>query len=239
MKGVESTTSDFSHITSHLGDIIDEAQRAMGICEGSRTFARDFLRIEIQGPKRPQLTVVDLPGMIQNENQAGDKKMVDDLIEQYIKQPRAVCLAMITAMNDADKQRVLILVKKADPEGRRSLGFITKPDTLSPGSGNEKSFFELATNQNEKYFFNLGWHVVKNRKFEEMEISFAKRNDLEDAFFRESNLQSLPESSRGIAALRLRDVLFGHFERELPGICGETAKKLNAFKTSLEKLGMS
>lgn len=213
----------------------------MGIGEGSRTFARDVLSIEIEGPNRPQLTVVDLPGMIQNENQAGDKELVDGLIKQYINQPRAICLAIITAMNDADNQRVLTLVKKADPEGHRSLGIITKPDTLPPGSGNEKSFIELANNQNEKYFFNLGWHVVKNRKFEETQVSFNERNRLEDSFFRDSNFKDLPKNSVGIDALRQRlsDVLFDHVKRELPGIRSEVGKMLSAIRKRLENLGMS
>ena len=33
----------------------------------SRAFAKDVLSIEIEGPSRPQLTLVDLPGLVQTE----------------------------------------------------------------------------------------------------------------------------------------------------------------------------
>lgn len=44
--------------------------RTMGIGDASslaseaRAFAKDVLSIEIEGPSRPQLTLVDLPGLI-------------------------------------------------------------------------------------------------------------------------------------------------------------------------------
>ena len=33
----------------------------------TRAFARDILDIEIEGPSRPQLTLVELPGYIENK----------------------------------------------------------------------------------------------------------------------------------------------------------------------------
>ena len=216
-----------------IGDASDNGQ--------SRTFARDVLSIEIEGPSRPQLTVVDLPGMIQNENELGDKALVDDLTVEYISQPRTICLAIITAMNDADNQRILTFARKADPEGKRSVGIITKPDTLPPGSGSQVSFIDLASNKVKRYFFKIGWHVLKNRKFEESDVSLRERNRLEAEFFRTSNFKELPPRNTGIEALRTRlsDVLFDHIRRELPGMRTEVERLLNVTKQCLEQLGMS
>lgn len=60
--------------------------------------------------------------------------------------------------NDAVNQPIL-----------RTLGIITKPDRLSAGSGSESKFLELA--RNKDVFFKLGWHVLKNRSFEEADSS--------------------------------------------------------------------
>ena len=218
----------------------------MGITDGSnggasRTFARDVLSIEIAGPGRPQLTVVDLPGLIQNENEDGDKALVEELTTKYISQSRTICLAIITAANDADNQRILSLVKKADPEGNRSLGIITKPDTLPENSGSERSFIDLARNANKKYFFKLGWHVLKNRKFEENEVTFEERNKIETTYFRTSNFKELPQTSFGIDALRhrLSEILFEHIKRELPEMRSEVDKMLSNNHRKLSALGTS
>ncbi|KAL1301931.1 hypothetical protein AAFC00_002392 [Neodothiora populina] len=240
--------SDFSQLTAELGTIIDDSKLCMGIGsngedsnEDSSTFARDVLRIEIQGPSRPQLTVVDLPGLIQNENRRGEKEMLDRLTMQYLEQSRTICLPVITATNDADNQRILTFVKDADPAGDRSLGIITKPDTLPAGSGSENAFIALANNEIKKYSFKLGWHVLKNRDHREREASFARRNKLEAEFFRQSNFQRLPADILGIGTLsnRLSSILFDHIRKELPSIRSEVESMLAAVKQRNEILGPS
>lgn len=246
IKAFSDAVTDFAHLTTQLAAIIEKAKKVMGIADGSdvtnsRTFARDVLSIEITGPGRPQLTVVDLPGLIQNENNSGDKALVDELTKHYISQPRTICLAVITAMNDADNQRILTLVKEVDPESNRSMGIVTKPDTLPPGSGSERSFIELASNMNKKYFFKLGWHVLKNRSFKETDVSSRTRDLNEETFFRTSNFKDVPVDSLGINALRrkLSEVLFEHVKRELPGMRAEVDKMLKNTQQTLATFGDS
>jgi len=43
----------------------------------------------------------------------------------------------------------------------RTLGVITKPDTLTPGGEGEKKWISLA--RNEEVDFAHGWHVLRNR----------------------------------------------------------------------------
>lgn len=92
------SVNDFSSLTTQLASVIEEAKVIMGIGGDSnervsKMFARDVLSIEISGPGRPQLTVVDLPGMIQNDDGTGDKELVDELTMKYIEQSRTICLA--------------------------------------------------------------------------------------------------------------------------------------------------
>jgi hypothetical protein len=50
-----------------LPELIDNAKRATAIGSFGRAFSKDLLRIEISGPDRPHLTIVNLPGLIHSE----------------------------------------------------------------------------------------------------------------------------------------------------------------------------
>lgn len=134
-------------------------------------FACDVLSVEIEGPNQPQLTVVNLPRIIQSETKETSQADVDmtvKITESYISQPRTICLAVVSATNDYANQPILNKVRQFDPKGERTLGIITKPDRLPPGSDTENGFLQLA--KNEDIFFTLGWHVLKNRSFEEGQL---------------------------------------------------------------------
>ena len=165
------------------------------------------------------MTLVDIPGLIANATKGvtdADVKTVAEITDRYISQPRTICLAVISATNDHANQPILTEVRKYDPDGDRTLGIITKPDRVPAGSGREKAFISLA--QNEDVFFKLGWHVLKNRSFEEGNTSLMERNIAEQTFFHTSNFKTLPRESVGIDTLRSRLslLLFEHVKRELP-----------------------
>jgi hypothetical protein len=62
-----------------------------------------------------------------------------------MKNPRSVVLAVVTAKNDHALQIILKRAKEVDPKGLRTLGLITKPDTLPRGSDSEADFINLAS----------------------------------------------------------------------------------------------
>ncbi len=147
-------------------------------------FSKDVLSIEIEGPFRPQLTLVDIPGLIQTETKGvteADVDVVAEITDYYIRQSRAIWLAVVSATHDYANQKILTKVREVDPEGERTLGIITKPDRLSTGSCSERAFLELA--RNNDVFFKLGWHVLKNRTFEEGTMSLTERKVSEATFF--------------------------------------------------------
>lgn len=121
----------------------------------------------------------------------------------------------------------------------RTLGVITKPDSLSKGSGSEAKFLELA--RNEDVFFKLGWHVIKNRKFEEAKFSIQERNLSEQTFFSTSNFNTLPKENVGIDALRVKlsHLLFDHVKKELPKLQDDLESALESAQDELHLLGES
>jgi len=77
-----------------------------------------------------------------------------------MKELRSIILAVVSAKNDYANQIVLKLARATDKKGNRTLGVITKPDTLIPSSESEAMYVSLARNQDVE--FRLGWHVLKN-----------------------------------------------------------------------------
>lgn len=234
----KESISDFSELPS----LMNKATALMGIADSSstRAFAKDVLSVEIQGPLRPQLTLVDLPGLIQNETKGvkeTDIQIVKEITEHYISQPRTICLAVISATNDYANQGILTKVRKVDPEGERTLGIITKPDRLSSGSGSEKAFMSLA--KNEDIFFRLGWHVLRNRTFEDGSSSFEERNAAEALYFRTSNFKTLPKDCVGVDSLRTRlsQLLFDHVKQELPKLREDLDSALVDSQNQLKTMG--
>jgi GTPase SAR1 family protein len=242
IKAFRESIDDFSN----LPDLMSKATKLMGLDDPShnqaRAFAKDVLSIEIEGPTRPQLTLVDLPGLIQTQTKGvteEDVRLVAEITDSYIKQERTICLAMVSATNDYANQGILKRVREVDPNGERTLGIITKPDRLPPGSGSEKAYIELA--KNKDIFFSLGWHVLKNRSFEEGDSSFRARNASEMAYFRTSNFSTLGKSSVGISNLRerLSTLLFNHVKKEIPKLRTDLEEAMKATSDNLKAKGTS
>jgi GTPase SAR1 family protein len=242
IKAFAESITDFSN----LPRIMNMATTVMGISNtdtsdpSARAFAKDTLSIEIEGPSRPQLTLVDIPGLIQTSTKGvsdADVDLVANITDHYISQPRTICLAVVSATHDAANQPILRKVRQVDPQGDRTLGIITKPDRLPAGSGSESKFLELA--RNEDVFFKLGWHVLKNRSYEEGSFSLAERNSSEARYFSNSNFRSLPKEKLGIDKLRTRLslLLFEHVKQELPKLRQDLEEALREAEEELAKLG--
>ncbi|KAF2227464.1 P-loop containing nucleoside triphosphate hydrolase protein [Elsinoe ampelina] len=239
LKALDLKLDDFSK----LGDLMERATDAMGLNTPDQfqphAFSRDVLSIEISGPTRPQLTLVDLPGLIHSETKyqsRDDVKLIQELVEDYIKEKRTIVLAVVSAKNDVANQ--IVLSKARDlGAGDRTLGIITKTDVLEPGTDNEKSWIELT--QNKDVIFGLGWHMLRNRNPKEMEESLEYRDKTEKAFFSSGSFRSLDREMVGIETLRTRlsTLLYEHLTKELPLLQKELKEKHQETQQALDKLG--
>ncbi|KAI9774215.1 MAG: hypothetical protein M1839_001761 [Geoglossum umbratile] len=223
-----------------LPALIENAKAVMGISTHGKAFSKDLLRVEVSGPDRPHLTIVDLPGLIHSETKhqsASDVELVQDVVQAYMKEPRSIILAVVSAKNDAANQIVLKLARAADKKGNRTLGVITKPDVLIPGSESEASYICLARNQNVE--FRLGWHVLRNTDSEMGDWSLADRDAQEKEFFSQGIWEQMSQSLLGVDKLRSRlsKVLLGQIATELPSLIDEIEIKFNACRGRVDKLG--
>ncbi|EAW11895.1 Dynamin family protein [Aspergillus clavatus NRRL 1] len=223
-----------------LSQLVENAKAAMGISTHGKAFSNDILRVEISGPDRPHLTIVDLPGLIHSETKqqsAADVQLVQSVVQMYMKEPRSIILAVVSAKNDYANQIVLRLARDADDSGQRTLGVITKPDTLVMGSESERMFISLAKNEDVK--FRLGWHALRNMDSDQGTSSLADRDSVEREFFANGAWGEMPPSLVGIDSLRIRlsKLLLRQIAAELPSLIEEIQIKKDNCRQQLENLG--
>ena len=228
--------------TNDFEQLFKSATAAMGLSSGIKSFSNDVLRIEFSGPSQPPLTLVDLPGLIHSaigQQTSQDVTLVHNLVSTYLESPRSIILAVVSAKSDASNQIILSRAKEVDGHGLRTLGIITKPDTLERGSASEQEYIALASN--EKVKFSLGWHVVRNLDMEKEKNQLGMRDKRETLFFKESNFSSLPPHTVGMAFLRTRlsKVLFDQIRTELPKLVEDITTKIVAINLTQSKLGPS
>ncbi|KAF1993809.1 P-loop containing nucleoside triphosphate hydrolase protein [Amniculicola lignicola CBS 123094] len=218
--------------------LIEDARECMKVAGSSlnSSFFQDILQIKYTGPDLPSLTIVDLPGFIHN-GRGDDVETVRTLIEGYMRQSKSIILAVVSAKNDLGTQVVIELIKRIDNAYDRTLGIITKPDTLDAGSDMESKFLSLAKNQ--LIPFNLGWHMVKNRGYSTREQTDTERDESERSFFDSGVWASLPRSDVGIDTLRtkLSKVLLHHIRTELPSLIKAIRDAAISTESSLKMLG--
>ncbi|TPX18648.1 uncharacterized protein E0L32_002505 [Thyridium curvatum] len=219
---------------------IEAARVAMGLSESD--FATDTLRVELSGPNQPHLTLVDLPGLYRasdKDQTAGGAAIVKKMVRGYMKRPRSIILAVVSAKSEFVLQDVTELAREVDPRGLRTLGLITKPDLLERGSESESSYVEMARNEN--VVLKLGWHVLKNRNFEMRDASSSERDRAEEKYLSEGLWASVDPACLGIHALRprLSEVLKQQILRQLPSLVEDVEARILDCQHHLARLGAS
>ena len=223
-------------------ELVNDAKEAMGLDGNTKAFSNDILRVEVSGPNQPHLTLVDLPGLFQAGNKAQsdkDVQVVKSLVLSYMKKSRSIILAVVSAKNDFANQIVTKYARELDPQGLRTLGIITKPDTLHAGSDSERSFVELA--ENKDVHFRLGWHVLKNRDYNTRDCSSEERDQAERDFFTRGIWTTLPPPHVGIDSLkpRLSSLLKDQILAELPSLIQDVETGVSDCQGILQRLGVS
>lgn len=222
-----------------IGAVVEGAKKAMGLSD-VKVFSTDILRIELCGPTQPHLTMVDLPGLFRagnREQSVQDASILRTMVEGYVKRPRSIILAVVSAKNDFALQEITEMARKLDPSGTRTLGLITKPDTLDAGSDSEAAYLRLA--QNKDVEFRLGWHILKNRDYEMRCATSAERDEAEEQFFRTGVWVTMDPNSVGVASLkpRLSNVLRDQILQQLPSLLQDVASEIASCNTQLQRLG--
>lgn len=99
--------------------------------------SRNLIKLRVVRSSGPTLTLVDdlpdIPLKPHGQKQRIHKKNTAYQAKKYAESDNMVILAVIPAMDDFAEAEAIALAKRFDPEGRRTLGVVTKVDNIQPG----------------------------------------------------------------------------------------------------------
>eukprot|EP00177_Eucheuma_denticulatum_P001220 GFKZ01002199.1.p1 GENE.GFKZ01002199.1~~GFKZ01002199.1.p1 ORF type:complete len:531 (+),score=82.76 GFKZ01002199.1:810-2402(+) len=163
---------------------------------------------------------------------------VTQLIQDYVSQDRTIMLVVVPATQDVATIEALEWASRADPQGQRTIGVITKPDLIDDGAENEVA----AVLTNKRKPLKLGYVMVKNRSQREVEenVSTQVSRKNEERFFSDHKIFSTMDKTYfGVDNLvkKLTAVLVSRVYDALPGMREEIVNLLDKAKKELEELG--
>jgi len=230
ISSLEEITSQIERLTKQL---VDEGQ----------SISDDSIVIKVAGPEFPNLTLIDLPGIVRTVESGEDKSIIpriQALVKRYLEQSRTMILAVVPANVDIHNTGILQAAEEVDPEGIRTQGIITKLDLIDEGA--ERSVLDILLNR--KKHLKLGYHAVKCRGQKELneKVSIQEGNNKEKIFFETSKFWSrtqVPENLVGIGNLRskLVTLLEEIIIRELPNVISDIDDKMAESQEKLTRLG--
>ena len=226
--------TDFNDIRE---EIRKETERGAG---SDRGINETPIRLKIYSPNVLDLTMVDLPGI--TKVAVGDQPQdIEDRVRRmclkYTTNPRSIILAVTAANTDIANSDSLKMAREVDPEGKRTLGVLTKLDLMDRGTD------ALDALAGRIIPLQLGYVGVVNRCQSDVEkgISIKEARRLETNFFATHKSYRLMSSRLGTTYLtrRLNQTLVDHIKRCLPDIKMRISKMLLRVNSELESIGNS
>ncbi|KAI6792566.1 hypothetical protein KC332_g17381 [Hortaea werneckii] len=224
-------------LSDYIG-VHEEAAEALGVNDGQTSLLRDVLHIDIKGPDCAPLTILDIPGLIQATSKSVTKEdmlISHELVKLYISDERTLILAIISATNDLVNQNVTEKTREVDPEGKRTLGVITKADAVT--GQREEAWMQVALNQ--EINLQLGWHVLVNKIENDEDATLDKIGRAEAKFFKSKRFANLKTEQLGLSTLRerLSKVLHDSLVEALPQLEEQFEVKREQAQRKLDLLG--
>jgi hypothetical protein len=175
------------------------------------------------------------------EQTVDDKNDITELARYYMRKERTIILPVVSGAIDISNQIVLNAIKEMDPKGLRTLGIITKPD-MAETEAKQMEFINLASNKDKRNKLQLGWHVLRNRKHDEMDYTPEERNKAEMEFFSDPKCnwgRLLKSNQLGVEALskRLSTQLIRHIAAEVFKVRNDIEIMLEQCREKLSQLG--
>ncbi|OSD02217.1 hypothetical protein PYCCODRAFT_1467882 [Trametes coccinea BRFM310] len=167
-------------------------------------FTRDVVVIDIEDPNGADLSFVDLPGLVQNEEES-IVTLVEDLVKDYVRPESTIILVTLPATDDLENHKAMRFAKEADPAGLRTIGVITKPDALNEGdTGKREHWRKIFEGKVSQHYLQKGYYCVRLPSDKERLDNMSRRRmqEKERLFFSETApWKSLDRSRLGVANL--------------------------------------
>ena len=197
--------------------------------------SQEEMVIKIQSPNVANLTLIDLPGIINVALDGQDtniKQIIRNMINKYASNPNTIILSVMPSRVDLEVDQALEIVKELDPNNERSIGILTKPDLMSDTSDISNY---LTGNISNNLKLKYGYYTIKNK------ISDDDTTEME--YFNNHKIYSkLDDKSRlGVVnlSLKLSEILLNKIREYIPDISCEVNNRLVETEQSLVKFKKS
>jgi hypothetical protein len=145
-------------------------------------------------------------------------EFVRKMVQSYLENSQTIILAVLPSNVDIATQEMLEMAERADPEGARTIGVLTKPDLVTEAAS-QKVIEDLLLGKEKQ--LQLGYYVVKNRSTDDEETTVSDRLAQENAFFEQLTWREIAASGRcGIEPLknRLSELITDIWRKRLPNV---------------------
>ncbi|KAI0746433.1 P-loop containing nucleoside triphosphate hydrolase protein [Daedaleopsis nitida] len=144
-------------------------------------FSRNVVCVELVGPDLADLSFVDLPGIVQNADEE-IVRLVEDLVHSYISGDNSLLLVTLPMSDDIENQKAARLAKRVDPAGSRTIGVLTKPDTLTAGSTKTRDLW-LEVLEGRRHPLLHGYYCTRQPDEDERRLPRLDARAAEASFF--------------------------------------------------------
>ncbi|KAI9245681.1 dynamin-A [Phascolomyces articulosus] len=220
-------------------DIRQEIERETSRLAGAnKGISRTPIHLRIYSPKVLTLTLVDLPGLTKvpiGDQPQDIEKQIRSLIMDYISNPNSIILAVSPANMDVANSDSLKLARQVDPEGKRTIGVLTKLDLMDAGTN------ALDVLMGRSYPLRLGFIGVVNRSQQDILTNkpMTEAIDAEEDFFRQHAAYRSISSRCGTKYLskQLNSILYTRIKEKLPELRSKLSSLVSQTQQELNQYG--
>ncbi|CAD8138201.1 unnamed protein product [Paramecium octaurelia] len=231
IKGKKYT--NFDEVRKSIEDLTDK------VCGTSKNIIDKPIILAVTGPNCPDLTLVDLPGItrIPIMDQPKDiEQITTNMARRYCEDPSAIILCVVAANADMTTSDALLLAKKLDPDGIRTVGVLTKIDIMDQGTNAIKML------KGEEVPLKYGYVGVKLRSQQEIKdnVPIVQAVQREKNFFANHPVySSIPGDIFGTQVLtgKLTRILYRRIRSFLPTLMQEINQRISKVQNRLDILG--
>ncbi|XP_058622270.1 interferon-induced GTP-binding protein Mx2-like [Onychostoma macrolepis] len=186
------------------------------------------------------LTLIDLPGIARvpvNGQPQDIGSQIKRMIMKYTEKQETINMVMCPCNTDIATTEALKMAQEVDPDGKRTVAILTKPDLIDKGT--EKRILRIVSN--EVIPLRKGYIMVKCRGQQQIDdnISLEESAHMERDFFQNHEHFSclLQEEKATIKSLavKLSQHLVDHIKKSLPQLNEQIKKKLWDLRNELKE----
>lgn len=206
--------------------------------------SESVIHLRIISPHVSNISLIDLPGLTAiactDRGQPIDiKQKIENLIGTFIKDPNTLILGIIAGRSDIEADTGLELIKKYDPDGKRTVGVFTKLDLMNDSSDIVKYLEDRVSKDLQ---LKHGYFAVRNRNNnEKITQSVQEGYQLEQQYFNSHKQLGKPIFKNKVSSISLKKylahLLTNAIKLSLPRIQTSISNELTIVQEKLNKLG--